>query len=303
MPGEARPRPRAAEAATRAVRERAAASLARATDRLDGLYALLGADDLRDAALLAGLLAEDLDILAGELGLVRDASVVSDRAALGLLPDSDALSAFARRGEARLARLEQAFADHKAGPWRLPQDRFEARALRRVRTALIGCVLLLAASLLLGDTLAAKRRDFVAMVALLNERAAAAQSLETLAGLAHTAKTAAGRPLFAVTGENCTSCGCEGRDLRTVPEGDVCRRKWQAASQALGRAAGASPGELDRLARDPWGSPYLLNENEAESPDFPCLPDVVASAGPNGLAGDADDIVVAVPNALCPGTR
>lgn len=303
MPGERRPAPGAADAATVAARERTADLLALSRARLDGLYALLGADDLRDAALLAGLLAEDLDALANELGLAGEPSVREDRAGLGLLPDGDALSAFARRGESCLARLDQAFAVKKAGPWELSADRYESRALWRVRTALVCCVALLAASMLLGDTLAKKRREFAAMVALLHERTEAGQALSTLAALAHEAKTAAGTPLFDITGENCTSCGCAGRDLRTVPEGDVCRRKWDSAREGLGRAAGASPKTLARLARDPWGSPYLLNENEAESPDFPCLPDVVTSAGQNGLLGDADDLVQDVPNAFCPEKR
>lgn len=303
MPGERRPALRAADAATIAAREGAADLLARARTRLDGLYALLGADDFRDAALLAGLLAEDLDACAAVLGLAGEPSVREDRAGLGLFPDGEALSAFARRGEARLARLTTAFAAKKAGPWELSADRYESRALWRVRTALVCCVALLAASLLLGDTLAKKRREFAAMVALLGERAEAQKELSILAALAREVKTVAGKPLFEITGENCTSCGCEGRDLRTVPEGDVCRRKWDSARERLGRAVGASPKTLARLARDPWGSPYLLNENEAESPDFPCLPDVVRSAGQNGLAGDADDLVLDVPNAFCPEKR
>ncbi|MHC1788036.1 hypothetical protein [Solidesulfovibrio sp.] len=303
MPGEPRPVPRAADAAIIAARERVADRLARATARLDGLYSLLGADDARDAALLATLLAEDLDAVAGELGPAGEPSAVKDRAARGLVPESGSLTAFARQAEARLEDLERAFAARKAGPWQLAADRYEARALWRVRTALVLCVGLLAASILLGDTLARKRREFAAGVALLHERAAAVRGLEYLAALARKAKTATGKPLFAITGENCTSCGCDGRDLRTVPAGDVCRRKWERARAGLGRAGGASPRTLDRLARDPWGSPYLLNENEAESPDFPCLPDAVASAGQNGLFGDADDIVLDVPNAFCPEPR
>ena len=73
-----------------------------------------------------------------------------------------------------------------------------------------------------------------------------------------------------------------------------------ADSNAVRICGKASPRTLERLVRDPWGSPYLLNENEGESPDFPCLPDAVVSAGQNGLFGDADDIVAAVPNAFCP---
>jgi hypothetical protein len=303
MPGERRPAPRAADAAILAARTRAEELLSRATDRLDGLYALLGAEDLRDAALVAALAAEDLDTLAALLGDGGSDCLAEDRAGLGLLPAAAPLAAFVRRAEARREALERLLAGRKAGDWRLGTDRFEARALWRVRVALVVFVALMTASLLLGDTLAQKRRDFAAMVALLHERTEAQNALEALAELALAAKKATGAPLLAATGENCTSCGCQDRDLRVVPEGDVCRRKWRAALTRLGAAASASPATLERLARDPWGSPYLLNENEGESPDFPCLPDVAVSAGQNGLFGDADDITVAVPNAFCPVAR
>ena len=299
MPGERRPAPRAADAAVLAARGRAEALLGRATGRLDGLLALLAAADARDAGLVAALLAEDLDALAELLG-AGGQRLADVRAGLGPMPGAQALAAFARQAGDRLDALEKKLAARKAGDWRLAVDRYEARALWRVRTALIICVALLSASLLLGDTLAKKRRDFAAMVALLHERTEAQNALDALAELALAAKKATGRPLFEVTGENCTSCGCEGRDLRLVPQGDVCRRQWEAARERLGAAAKATPRSLARLARDPWGSPYLLNENEGESPDFPCLPDAVVSAGQNGLFGDADDIVVAVPNAFCP---
>lgn len=303
MPGERRPAPRAADADLIAARARVADRLSRATARLDGLYALLGADDGRDAALLATLLAEDLDAVAAALGSARRASLVDDRAGLGPLPGLDVLTAFAHRAEAALDRLEADFAARKAGAWRLPEDRYEARALWRVRALLLLCVVFLTASILLGDVMARKRREFVAMVTLLRERAEASIALTDLAKMALVAKKAGGQPLLAVTGENCSLCGCEGRDLRNIPEGDVCRRKWASTLSRLGQAVEASPKALAGLARDPWGSPYLLNENEGESPDFPCLPDTVASAGQNGILGDADDIVVGVPNAFCPETR
>ena len=303
MPGERRPAPRAADAAAGAARARTAERLARATARLDGLYALLGADDVRDAALLARLLAEDLDAACAALGLDGAPCLVADRAGLGPLPGAETLAAFAHRAEAALTRFETAFAAQKAGAWRLPGDRFEARALWRVRTLLVICVVFLTASILLGDVMARKRREFAAMVTLLRERAEASIALGDLSKMALAAKKAEDKPLFVITGENCSLCGCEGRDLRTLAPGDVCRRKWDATRTRLGRAAGASPRLLTALARDPWGSPYLLNENEGESPDFPCLPDTIASAGANGLFGDADDLTVTVPNAFCPEPR
>lgn len=150
MLDERRPAFRAADTGILAARTRVADGLARATVRLDGLYALLGADDVRDAALLATLLTEDLDAVAAEVAPSGAASLTEDRGALGPLPGADALSAFANRAEARLTRLETAFAAQKAGAWRLPSDRFEARALWRVRALLVVCVVFLTAFILLG---------------------------------------------------------------------------------------------------------------------------------------------------------
>ncbi len=301
MPGERRPVPRAAEAGVRADRERVRTALGRATTRLDGLYALLEAGDRRDAALVASLLAEDCQTAATVLGLTPPDDLIQARADLGPLPSGRELAAFARRAEAGLAKLGKALAAREARDWALPDDRFAARALFRARTVLVVGVVLVAAAILLGDTVARKRRAFVAAVRLERQRREAAENLQALARLAAKAKTATGQPLFVVTGNNCSRCGCDGRDLRAVPPGDKCVRQWETALSRIGQAAGASADSLARLSRDPWGAPYLLNENEGESPDFPCLPDTVASAGQHGLAGDGDDIVVSVPNAACPG--
>lgn len=54
--------------------------------------------------------------------------------------------------------------------------------------------------------------------------------------------------------------------------------------------------------RDPWGSIYMIDENEGESGG--CLADTVWSYGPNkvwdGWAQTGDDIVHNVPKAYCP---
>lgn len=89
----------------------------------------------------------------------------------------------------------------------------------------------------------------------------------------------------------------------------MAQKRWAFAAIAtlLRERAEASIAVNDvaqiALARDPWGSPYLRNENEGENLDVPCQPDAIASAGPNGLFGAAADIVVAVPNAFYPETR
>lgn len=297
MPGQGRPQPRAAEAAALAGRGRVAEGLERAAGRLDGLYALLEAGDDRDAALVAALAAEDLDAVAGLLGRAAGPPLAADLAGLGLLPGPDALAAFARRAEDRLVALRKALAAKAAREWATAGDRYEARAVRRARVAVVVVVVLVCAAMLLGETVARKRREFAAAVTLERQRGEAADALARLSDLSYRAKTATGRPLWEITGNNCSRCGCEGRDLRVVPSGDVCVRQWEGALSRLGQAAGADAAALARFARDPWGSPYLLNENEGESPDFPFEPDTLASAGQNGLAGDGDDITLAVPNA------
>jgi|GEM_PF-2017168 len=300
MPGERRPAPAARDAGILAARSMAGEYLSRARLRLEGLSALLETDDRRDAALVAALLAEDLDA-AGDI-LTRDAGLplAEARAMLGPLPAAADLAAFAAKARARLTFLEKELVGRVAGPWRTDADRFTARAMRRARLSLVVLVLVLAGVILFGDAVAKKRRAFIAGVTLEHQRAAATEALASLSRLAVRAKTATGQPLWAVTGRNCSRCGCQGRDLRTVPDGDKCVRQWREALDRIGHAAGASDKELARFARDPWGAPYLLNENEGESPDFPCLPDTFATAGQNGLAGDGDDIQVAVPNAFCP---
>lgn len=300
MPGEKRPTPRAADAAMLRARTRARELSARATARLDGLYALLAAADSRDAALVAGLLAEDLDALAVCLDAPDRDRAVAELAGLGPMPGPDALAAFARLAEMRLAGLGAVLARRLLTDWRTPGDRFAARALFRARALLVLGVVVLALAIVGGDAMARKRREFAAAVALERQRAEAAAALADLADLAGRAKKAAGRPLLAITGENCTRCGCDGRDLRLAPAGDVCVRKWDAALARIGQAAGVSAEKTARLARDPWGAPYLLNENEGESPDLPCAADEFASAGQNGLAGDGDDIVLTAQGALCP---
>lgn len=299
LPGERRPAPHAGEAAVLAARARVEDRLGRAQARLDGLAALLETADGRDAALVATLLAEDLDAAGADLEPDAPLPATLDRGGLGPLPGPEALAAFAGRAEKRLLGLRSVFSRRLARDWRTPADRFQARAVGRARAVLIAAVVLVAGGILFGDAMARKNREFAARIALEEKRMQAADALADLAKLASRAKRATGKPLFEITGRNCTRCGCEGRDLRDAPAGDVCVRQWDAALARIGQAAGASDKALARLARDPFGAPYLLNENEAESPDLPCVPDTFDSAGQNGLAGDGDDIAVAVPNAWC----
>ncbi len=55
--------------------------------------------------------------------------------------------------------------------------------------------------------------------------------------------------------------------------------------------------------RDPWGSPYIVDENELEFLDNLCRLDFVRSAGPNRTMPDADDILIFIPfySSTCAG--
>lgn len=121
----------------------------------------------------------------------------------------------------------------------------------------------------------------------------ARKDLAFLAQVAHIAKIKTNKTLLEITENNCSECPCRGEiDLRGLPVGQHCQRNWVHALAALWQAAsGESPFDLrggiileKRLLRDPWGSPYALNENS----------DVLRSPGPDGLLDTPDDLVVPV---------
>jgi prepilin-type N-terminal cleavage/methylation domain-containing protein len=93
-----------------------------------------------------------------------------------------------------------------------------------------------------------------------------------------------------ITGSTCTYCACSG-DLRNIAESSACAQavlgNFNDIRAAIGQAA------LPAVPRDPWGSPYLFDENECENRTS----DTVWSAGPNGTneSGGGDDIYRYVP--------
>jgi prepilin-type N-terminal cleavage/methylation domain-containing protein len=80
-----------------------------------------------------------------------------------------------------------------------------------------------------------------------------------------------------------------------------CYTNWINALNAIQPYTAGVYDHLFRFDRDPWGSPYLLDENEGE-PDWgtgnpPCYQDKLSSAGPDGIALTSDDITMYVPHA------
>ncbi|WP_156921016.1 hypothetical protein [Fundidesulfovibrio putealis] len=134
------------------------------------------------------------------------------------------------------------------------------------------------------------------------------QALAELGGFLAEAKAVGHRPLKDISGNTCTECPCKERGLLgNLPEGDICRSNWR---MALDKAYAVLHGRktidwtgFDHLPsdwkRDAWGAPYLLNENEGEGGPEDCTKDQLRSAGPDGLPGTADDLILDLPSELC----
>ncbi len=300
-----------------AKREEISALLEKAKIRLSALGALMETDDFTDAAVLLAPLTEDLAAAAGRLydepglaGNPRDPDALAflqapePRRILERLFSLSASAVFAReqarealrQGERAVALMERAYADTLRGALYMPLDGYERRKTGRLHLFLASIALFVCAAILTWDQVAALRRARAVEFLETAKEEQARETLEELAALAYAAKASRLVPLTVVTGQECSWCGCEDRDLQSLVEGDACRRKWENALTAILTANGRAPEA--RFFADPWGAPYLLNENEKEQPGE-CVKDVIVSAGRDGRLGTADDVRVIIDNALC----
>jgi prepilin-type N-terminal cleavage/methylation domain-containing protein len=95
------------------------------------------------------------------------------------------------------------------------------------------------------------------------------------------------KALKDITGSGCSDCACRTvTDLSILPDTHQCIINWNNVIDKLNLPTGF---------RDPWGSPYLLDENELEYVADPCRMDGLRSAGLDKKLGTADDIRVVVP--------
>jgi len=94
-----------------------------------------------------------------------------------------------------------------------------------------------------------------------------------------------GRPLRFVTGTGCSDCSCRGGiELNNLADNHACIVRMRLTYNRIATAAGA---DLGNFFEDPWGSPYLIDENEQETG---CTRDSLRSAGPDAILLTADDI-------------
>lgn len=94
-----------------------------------------------------------------------------------------------------------------------------------------------------------------------------------------------GKVLKDITGSSCSDCSCRPpgvtQPLNTLPDSHVCITLYKNWLRKLGLSTGL---------RDPWGSPYFLDENEYEYVADPCRRDLLRSAGPDKNFGGTDDL-------------
>jgi len=110
------------------------------------------------------------------------------------------------------------------------------------------------------------------------------------------------KTLKTMTGSNCTDCsGCR---TGTSLSGNVgtCYTGWINVITTVQANTGGLVTGLTNMTRDPWGSPYAVDENQGESGAGSCSnTDGFRSVGPDTIWGTSDDISMALPlSAKCP---
>ena len=89
------------------------------------------------------------------------------------------------------------------------------------------------------------------------------------------AQSESDRPLKEITGNYCSECACRNVSI------SLCISPWEQALSKISTTTGGLV-DLSELKTDPWGNPYLLDENEYEYSWKPCRPDVISTAGSDG---------------------
>lgn len=103
-----------------------------------------------------------------------------------------------------------------------------------------------------------------------------------------------------ITGHYCSECSCRvdaGAPyiLSEAADGSACVTRWTTALINIDARSNII-SDIQGLVRDPWGSPYLMDENEMEFPADPCRQDYIATAGADRVWRTSDDYLVAIPN-------
>ena len=110
------------------------------------------------------------------------------------------------------------------------------------------------------------------------------------------------KTLLNITQNGCSDCDCRSEtDLRNLPENHACRVNRSSALANIAIAAGMNTWALKSLEKDPWWSPYQLDENEGEGNTLNCTRDSFFSVWPDGSRWWIDNISLNSAPAFCAG--
>ena len=104
------------------------------------------------------------------------------------------------------------------------------------------------------------------------------------------------KTLNEITGSNCSDCVCRGESFTEPLSSDAqaCVDNWDTIMNIL---KSSTDIDISFLETDPWGSPYLVDENEGEYSSNYCRKDTLISAGPNRIhemPGSGDDYLIEI---------
>ena len=128
------------------------------------------------------------------------------------------------------------------------------------------------------------------------EYTAAQQELVQLSKAIVYAQIGSGNRVQLITGSGCSACQCAAAtDLRNIDASSACYTQWESSLEDILAAGDGVADGLEEALRDPWGSPYLLDENEGEMPGNFCRADTIHTAGEDGIRNTSDDYSITLP--------
>jgi general secretion pathway protein G len=121
--------------------------------------------------------------------------------------------------------------------------------------------------------------------------------ISQIAKLMTVAKGESQRTAIAINGTNNSGLACESiGSIKSLAPSHSC---WTAYIAAIGNLNAVTDNiyRINSAPTDPWGSPYLIDENEGQG--GLCYTDHVASAGPDGVPYTSDDVIYNVVDTNC----
>lgn len=128
--------------------------------------------------------------------------------------------------------------------------------------------------------------------------AAARAEMKEIEKLVVMAQINTGQYLGQITGSYWSRGACNGlTEIYDLPITHNCHARWRTTIDNIILASGTDT-EPSGFYTDPWGSPYLLDENEGEGGNpANCGYDSLRAGGPLGLGGGT--IGINLPHAKC----